>query len=75
MYSQCFQAVMPAIPNSAYVSDLFHLEEKHVPLELGEELTYELEDSTQELRVGVVMRRCPEELILKRDLEIMFYIK
>lgn len=66
---------MPAIPNSAYMSDLFHLEPKHVPLELGEELVYELEEDTQELRVDVVMRRCADELTLKRDLDVVFYIK
>lgn len=63
------------IRNSAYLSDLFHLEEKHVPVQLGEELTYELEDDTQELRVEVVMRRSAEELVLKKDLEVVFYIR
>lgn len=46
-----------------------------MPIDLGEELSYDLEDDTQELRVAVVMRRSADELVLKRDLEVIFYIR
>jgi hypothetical protein len=54
---------------------MFHMEEQHVPVELGEEESYELDDATQELRVDVVMRRCTTELTLRRDLHIKFLIR